>query len=146
MGMLADLCLVCFSNRIRHTSFALVTGVQTFALPISIRSRNCRASRPILPAIAGSHSIRMASSATIRNSTPPDEGMLMTNYDLVIQTIEPVTHELGGIKVHRNLTNKSQTMVEPFLFLDQMGPSHLSVGPGLEEIRSANDIRPITTA
>src|SRR3546814_3098990 len=94
--------------------------------------RSCRASRPILPAIAGSHSIRMASSATIRNSTPPDEGMLMTNDDLVLQTIEPVTHDLGGFKVHRTLPNKARTMVGPFLFFDQMGPAHLSVGPGME--------------
>src|SRR3546814_16684147 len=48
------------------------------------------------------------SSATIRNSTPPDEGMLMTNDDLVLQTIEPVTHDLGGFKVHRTLPHRSE--------------------------------------
>src|SRR3546814_984827 len=74
----------------------------------------------------------MASSATIRNSTPPDEGMLMTNDDLVLQTIEPVTHDLGGFKVHRTLPNKARTMVGPFLFFDQMGPAHLSVGQGMD--------------
>src|SRR3546814_8297608 len=30
------LLVVCFSSRRRHTSFALVTGVQTCALPISL--------------------------------------------------------------------------------------------------------------
>src|SRR3546814_3734953 len=78
----------------------------------------------------------MASSATIRNSTPPDEGMLMTNDDLVLQTIEPVTHDLGGFKVHRTLPNKARTMVGPFLFFDQMGPAHLSVGQGMDVRRS----------
>src|SRR3546814_9267460 len=33
--MVVVLWLFCFSSRSRHTSFALVTGVQTCALPIS---------------------------------------------------------------------------------------------------------------
>ncbi|RIA36850.1 hypothetical protein DFR49_4141 [Hephaestia caeni] len=56
----------------------------------------------------------------------------MTNDDLVLQTIEPVTHDLGGFKVHRTLPNKVRTMVGPFLFFDQMGPAHLSVGQGMD--------------
>ncbi len=56
----------------------------------------------------------------------------MTNDDLVLQTIEPVTHDLGGFKVHRTLPNKARTMVGPFLFFDQMGPAHLSVGQGID--------------
>lgn len=56
----------------------------------------------------------------------------MTNEDLVLQTIEPVTHDLGGFKVHRTLPNKSRTMVGPFLFFDQMGPAHLSIGEGID--------------
>src|SRR3546814_4893688 len=35
--MIRFFCLVCFSSRRRHTRCALVTGVQTFALPISPR-------------------------------------------------------------------------------------------------------------
>ncbi|MGN6374199.1 MAG: pirin family protein [Sphingomonas sp.] len=56
----------------------------------------------------------------------------MTHDDLVLQTIEPVTHDLGGFKVHRTLPNKARTMVGPFLFFDQMGPAHLSVGQGID--------------
>jgi redox-sensitive bicupin YhaK (pirin superfamily) len=56
----------------------------------------------------------------------------MTNDDLFLQTIEPVTHDLGGFKVHRTLPSKPRTMVGPFLFFDQMGPAHLSVGQGID--------------
>jgi len=56
----------------------------------------------------------------------------MTNDDLVLQTIQPVSHDLGGFKVHRTLPNKARTMVGPFLFFDQMGPAHLSVGEGID--------------
>ncbi|MCM8729906.1 pirin family protein [Hephaestia sp. GCM10023244] len=56
----------------------------------------------------------------------------MTNDDLVLQTITPVTHDLGGFKVHRTLPTKDRTMVGPFLFFDQMGPAHLSVGQGID--------------
>ncbi|TPG20038.1 pirin family protein [Sphingomonas koreensis] len=56
----------------------------------------------------------------------------MTNDDLILQTITPVSHDLGGFKVHRTLPNKARTMVGPFLFFDQMGPAHLSVGEGID--------------
>ena len=56
----------------------------------------------------------------------------MTNDDLILQTIEPVTHDLGGFKVHRTLPSKPRTMVGPFLFFDQMGPAHLSIGQGID--------------
>ncbi|WNO53394.1 pirin family protein [Stakelama saccharophila] len=56
----------------------------------------------------------------------------MTNEDLILQTITPATHDLGGFKVHRTLPNKERTMVGPFLFFDQMGPAHLSVGEGID--------------
>lgn len=56
----------------------------------------------------------------------------MTNDDPVLQTILPVSHDLGGFKVHRTLPNKARTMVGPFLFFDQMGPAHLSVGEGID--------------
>ncbi|MGY4397460.1 redox-sensitive bicupin YhaK (pirin superfamily) [Sphingomonas sp. UYAg733] len=56
----------------------------------------------------------------------------MTNDDLILQTITPVTHDLGGFKVHRTLPSKPRTMVGPFLFFDQMGPAHLSVGEGMD--------------
>ena len=50
--------------------------------------------------------------------------------DFVLQTITPVTHDLGGFKVHRTLPSKARTMVGPFLFFDQMGPAHLPAGRG----------------
>jgi redox-sensitive bicupin YhaK (pirin superfamily) len=52
--------------------------------------------------------------------------------DLVIQTIEPITHDLGGFKVHRTLPNKARTMVGPFIFFDQMGPARLDLGTGVD--------------
>ena len=52
--------------------------------------------------------------------------------DFVLQTITPVTHDLGGFKVHRTLPSKARTMVGPFLFFDQMGPAHLPQGEGID--------------
>ena len=50
----------------------------------------------------------------------------------ILQTIAPVTHDLGGFKVHRTLPHKQRTMVGPFIFFDQMGPAHLSAGQGVD--------------
>ncbi|WP_375397817.1 pirin family protein [uncultured Sphingomonas sp.] len=50
----------------------------------------------------------------------------------VEQVIAPVTHDLGGFKVHRTLPAKERTMVGPFLFFDQMGPAHLPQGQGID--------------
>lgn len=55
----------------------------------------------------------------------------MTN-DLIINTILPTTHDLGGFKVARTLPSKPHTMVGPFVFFDQMGPAHLPVGDGMD--------------
>ena len=52
--------------------------------------------------------------------------------ELILQTIEPVTHDLGGFKVHRTLPSRPRTMVGPFIFFDQMGPAHLEVGNGID--------------
>ena len=52
--------------------------------------------------------------------------------DSILQTLAPVTHDLGGFKVHRTLPHKERTMVGPFIFFDQMGPAHLSVGEGID--------------
>ena len=56
----------------------------------------------------------------------------MTRDDLILQTLQPVTHDLGGFKVHRTLPAKERTMVGPFLFFDQMGPAHLPTGEGID--------------
>ncbi|MBA3527367.1 MAG: pirin family protein [Pseudomonadota bacterium] len=50
----------------------------------------------------------------------------------ILQTLAPVTHDLGGFKVHRTLPHKQRTMVGPFIFFDQMGPAHLSSGEGID--------------
>lgn len=50
----------------------------------------------------------------------------------VLQTLEPVTHDLGGFKVHRTLPARERTMVGPFLFFDQMGPAELAAGEGMD--------------
>lgn len=52
--------------------------------------------------------------------------------DFILRTIAPVTHDLGGFKVHRTLPSKDRTMVGPFLFFDQMGPAHLPEGKGID--------------
>ena len=52
--------------------------------------------------------------------------------DLILQTIEPTTHDLGGFKVHRTLPSRPRTMVGPFVFFDQMGPAHLETGKGID--------------
>ena len=52
--------------------------------------------------------------------------------DLIEQVLEPVTHDLGGFKVHRVLPARERTMVGPFLFFDQMGPATLPTGEGID--------------
>jgi redox-sensitive bicupin YhaK (pirin superfamily) len=52
--------------------------------------------------------------------------------DPILLTLAPVTHDLGGFKVHRTLPHKQRTMVGPFIFFDQMGPAHLSAGQGID--------------
>jgi hypothetical protein len=52
--------------------------------------------------------------------------------DPILQTLHPVTHDLGGFKVHRTLPHKLRTTVGPFIFFDQMGPAHLPPGDGMD--------------
>jgi len=52
--------------------------------------------------------------------------------DLILKTIAPVTHDLGGFKVHRTLPSHPHAMVGPFVFFDQMGPATLDVGRGID--------------
>ena len=54
------------------------------------------------------------------------------NGDLILQTIEPVSHDLGGFKVHRTLPSRPRTMVGPFIFFDQMGPASFPPGEGID--------------
>ena len=53
----------------------------------------------------------------------------------ILQTVTPITHDLGGFKVRRVLPGKQRTMVGPFIFVDEFGPAKLEVG-------QAMDVRP----
>ena len=50
----------------------------------------------------------------------------------IIQTIAPVTHDLGGFKVRRALPTRERTMVGPFIFVDEFGPARLPPGRGMD--------------
>ena len=52
--------------------------------------------------------------------------------DLILQTLLPTTHDLGGFKVHRTLPHRERTTVGPFIFFDQMGPAQLPPGAGID--------------
>jgi hypothetical protein len=52
--------------------------------------------------------------------------------DIILQTLLPTTHDLGGFSVHRTLPHKQRTTVGPFIFFDQMGPAHLPAGGGID--------------
>lgn len=55
--------------------------------------------------------------------------------DLLIQTIRPVTHDIGAFEVRRAIPTRTRTMVGPFIFVDQFGPALLPPG-------AAMDVRP----
>jgi redox-sensitive bicupin YhaK (pirin superfamily) len=50
----------------------------------------------------------------------------------VLQTILPVTHDLGDFKVRRTLPGRERTMVGPFIFVDEFGPARLPPGQGMD--------------
>ena len=50
----------------------------------------------------------------------------------LIQTIAPVTHDLGDFKVRRLLPARERTMVGPFIFVDEFGPARLNSGQGMD--------------
>jgi redox-sensitive bicupin YhaK (pirin superfamily) len=52
--------------------------------------------------------------------------------DLILQTLLPSTHDLGGFKVHRTLPHRERTTIGPFIFFDQMGPAKLERGNGID--------------
>jgi redox-sensitive bicupin YhaK (pirin superfamily) len=56
----------------------------------------------------------------------------MTNGSPIMLSLAPVSHDLGGFKVHRTLPHKQRTMVGPFIFFDQMGPARLGVNEGID--------------
>ncbi|MFL6725194.1 MAG: pirin family protein [Sphingomicrobium sp.] len=50
----------------------------------------------------------------------------------VLQTVTPVTHDLGDFKVNRTLPGRQRTMVGPFIFVDEFGPARLPAGRGMD--------------
>jgi redox-sensitive bicupin YhaK (pirin superfamily) len=50
----------------------------------------------------------------------------------IIQTITPVTHDLGPFKVRRALPARERTMVGPFIFVDEFGPARMEPGEGMD--------------
>ncbi|HEX8621291.1 MAG TPA: pirin family protein [Allosphingosinicella sp.] len=52
--------------------------------------------------------------------------------DIILQTLHPATHDLGGFKVHRTLPHRERTTIGPFIFFDQMGPAKLEAGGGID--------------
>lgn len=50
----------------------------------------------------------------------------------VVETIQPVTHDLGQFQVRRVLPSRGRTMVGPFIFVDEFGPAQLDVGAGMD--------------
>lgn len=51
---------------------------------------------------------------------------------MIEQTITPTTHDLGQFEVRRVLPKRERTMVGPFIFVDQFGPSQLDLGTGMD--------------
>ena len=49
-----------------------------------------------------------------------------------METVVPVTHDLGDFKVRRTLPAKTRTMVGPFIFVDQFGPAKLPPYQGMD--------------
>ena len=50
----------------------------------------------------------------------------------VIQTVAPVSHDLGGFTVRRAVPQPQCRMVGPFVFVDQFGPGQLDLGTGMD--------------
>lgn len=50
----------------------------------------------------------------------------------IVQTVTPVTHDLGGFKVRRAIPSPTLAMVGPFVFVDQFGPARLAPGEGMD--------------
>lgn len=50
----------------------------------------------------------------------------------VTLAVTPVTHDLGDFQVRRTLPSRPRTMVGPFIFVDQFGPSQLRPGSGMD--------------
>jgi redox-sensitive bicupin YhaK (pirin superfamily) len=50
----------------------------------------------------------------------------------ILQTVAPITHDLGGFQVRRAVPSPQCRMVGPFVFVDQFGPARLAAGQGMD--------------
>jgi redox-sensitive bicupin YhaK (pirin superfamily) len=50
----------------------------------------------------------------------------------ILQTVTPITHDLGGFQVRRAVPSPQCRMVGPFVFVDQFGPARLAAGQGMD--------------
>jgi hypothetical protein len=50
----------------------------------------------------------------------------------ILQTVVPITHDLGGFEVRRAVPSPQCRMVGPFVFVDQFGPARLAAGQGMD--------------
>lgn len=50
----------------------------------------------------------------------------------ILQTVTPVSHDLGQFTVRRAVPQPSCRMVGPFVFVDQFGPAQLDLGAGMD--------------
>jgi len=50
----------------------------------------------------------------------------------ILQTVVPVTHDLGSFEVRRAIPSPNCRMVGPFVFVDQFGPARLAAGEGMD--------------
>ena len=50
----------------------------------------------------------------------------------ILQTVMPVTHDLGDFQVRRAIPSPQCRMVGPFVFVDQFGPARLKAGEGMD--------------
>src|SRR3569833_2618547 len=64
--------------------------------------------------------------------TPDARGKAACMESALEMVITPVTHDLGGFKVHRTLPSRERTMVGPFIFVDEVGPARLPAGQGMD--------------
>lgn len=64
---------------------------------------------------------------------------------MTLETIIPVTHDLGDFKVRRTLPAKTHTMTGPFIFVDQFCPARLPAGHGID-VRPHTHINPSTVS
>jgi redox-sensitive bicupin YhaK (pirin superfamily) len=56
----------------------------------------------------------------------------MTEETPFLQTVTPVTHDLGQFEVRRAIPSAKLRMVGPFVFVDQFGPASLDIGKGMD--------------